>query len=233
MDERLRQLLNQGKELYDKHEYDRAEPYLKQVVMLSPGFADVHNMLGVVYHGQGRFTQAQESFEQALRINPAYTEAALNLSVTYNDLGKYREAKEVYAQALAASRSQPRHLDPYARGKIANMHSDIGDAYYGLGLLDEAVREYRHALELAPHYPDIRTRLAQVLRDQGKLDDAVRELEKAKNDAPRYMPARVHLGLAFFSLGRREAAIAEWESVLTEDPNNKSCRMYLQMLRAQ
>lgn len=231
MDERLRQLVTTGKDHYDRGEYDKAEPYLRQALQLGPGFADVHNMLGVICHDQGRFAQAQECFEIALRINPGYTEAALNLAVTYNDLGRYREAKEVYAQAVATSRAAPGQLDPFARGKLANMHGEIGAAYYGLGLLEEAIREYKKALELAPHFPDVRTHLAQALCDLSRLDEALDHLIEARRVNPRYTLGRVHLGLTLWRLGRRDEAAAEWEAVLAEDPTNKSCRMYLQMAR--
>jgi tetratricopeptide (TPR) repeat protein len=64
-------------------------------------------MLGVVYHAQGRFSDAEEAFETALRLNPRYTEAALNLSVTYNDRGKYDRAREVYMRAISSSAGPP------------------------------------------------------------------------------------------------------------------------------
>src|SRR6476660_2533377 len=155
MDARLRTLMHQAREHYESREYAEAEPILIQIVREHQGFADMFNMLGVIHHGHGRFTQAQEMFEHALKINPAYTEAALNLAVTYNDLGKYREAKEIYERAMAASKNSPRHLDPFAKGKIANMHADVGAAYHGVGLHHEAVREYERALGLCPKFVDI------------------------------------------------------------------------------
>src|SRR4029078_2318996 len=97
-------------------------------------------VLGCIVHQWGRLTEAEGMFKQALQINPAYTEAALNLAVTYNDLGKYREAKEFYKRALAASNSAPRSLDPCAKGKIANMHAEIGAAYHAVGMYADAVR---------------------------------------------------------------------------------------------
>ena len=233
MDDRLRQLVALGREHYDKNEYDKAEPYLREALTLASHFADLHNMLGVACHCQGRFAQAQECFEQALQINPHYTEASLNLAVTYNDLGKYREAQEVYGRLMALSREQPRQMDPFARGKLANMHADVGDAYFGLGLLEEAATEYRKALHLAPHFPDLRTKLAQTLRDMGQLEEAVEELRVAKQDNPRYLPARIHLGLTLFSLGRKEEAAREWQAVLDADPGNKTCRMYMQIVHGQ
>ena len=188
-------------------------------------------MLGVIYHAQGRFSDAEEAFEEALRLNPNYTEAALNLSVTYNDLGKYDARARGLRQGRLGTRvGQPRSLDPFARGKIANMHADLGAAYAGLGLYDEAVREYSKALELCPDFVDLRVRLGNVYRDMGMLDAAVAEFEDAKRLRPDYLPARIHLGVTLFSLGRKDAAIDEWQAVLEVDPNNKSARLYLRMV---
>src|SRR5215467_6647830 len=104
-------------------------------------------MLGVVYHSQGRFSDAEEAFEAALRLNPRYTEAALNLSVTYNDRGKYDRAREIYTRAVIGAAGQPNMLERFARGKLANMHADLGAAYAGLAMFNEAVREYSKALD--------------------------------------------------------------------------------------
>jgi tetratricopeptide (TPR) repeat protein len=231
MDEKVRNLMALAKEHYAKGELAQAEIYLSQVAREHRQFADLHNMLGVIAHGQGRFPDAESHFEEALKINPSYTEAALNLAVTYNDLGKYRQAKEVYAQAMAHSKDEPRQLDPFAKGKLANMHAEVGDAYHGLGLFDESAAEFRKALALCPHFADIRTRLATVLRDMGDREEAVAQLETAKQNNPRYLPARINLGVTLFSLGRRDEAQREWESVLSEDPTNKSCLMYLSLLK--
>src|SRR5262245_64116739 len=175
MDDHIRELIQLGRDHYERGEYDKAERLLSEVTRTARGYADTFNMLGVIYHDQGRFAQAQEAFEQALHINPNYTEAALNLAVTYNDLGKYHEAKEVYTRAMTRSRGEPRMLDPFAKGKIANMHAELGDAYAGLAMSDEAVREYEKALTLCPSFVDIRTKLALALRDMGRPDDALRE----------------------------------------------------------
>jgi tetratricopeptide (TPR) repeat protein len=231
MDDRLRRLITLGREHYLAHEYDKAEKYLGQVVQEHRGFADVFNMLGVIYHDGGRFTLAEEAFGEALRINPGYTEAALNLSVTLNDLGKYAEAREVYTNALNRSRREPRSLDPFARGKIANMHADVGAAYAGVGLYPEAVVEYAKALSLCPTFVDLRTRLANVYREMGDHQAALREFEIIKAQNPKYTPARVSLGVTLFALGRLADAMREWEQVLAAEPENKQARVYLRMVK--
>ncbi len=231
MEDRLRQLITLGREHYQAREYDKAEKYLSQVVKEHRGFADIFNMLGVICHAQGQFQRAQESFEEALKINPNYTEAALNLAVTYNDLGKYAQARDVYSKAIARSRAQPRSLDPFARGKIANMHADLGSAYHGVGFYPEAVREYQKALELCPTFIDLRTRLANVYRDIGDTPSAMRELEIVKTTNPKFVPARVALGLAQFSTGHKDEAIREWEAVLQIEPGHKAATVYLHMAK--
>ena len=147
-------------------------------------------MLGVIYHHEGRLAEAEEMFRTALRLNPAYTEAALNLVVTCNDLGKYVEAKTIYEQAMAAVQSAPRELDPFVKGKIANMHAELGATYRAVGVFDEAVREYERALALCPTFADIRTELGKTLREMGELPTSIRELELVRAEQPRYAPGR-------------------------------------------
>jgi len=231
MTTRLQQLIQLGREHYNANEYDKAEPLLAEAVAQRPTFADVYNMLGVIYHAQGRFQDAEEAFETALRINPNYTEAALNLSVTYNDRGKYDKAREIYSRVVSNSYAQSHNLDPFARGKLANMHADLGAAYAGLGLYEDSVREYKHALGLCPDFVDLRVRLGNVYRDMGQHHSAVVELEHAKKLKPDYLPAWVNLGVVYFSLDRKDEAVKEWKRVLEKDPTNKSALLYLRMVK--
>ena len=230
-DDRIRRLITLGREHYAAREYDKAERYLAQVVQEHQTLADVWNMLGVIYHAQGRFQVARQAFEAALAQNPGYTEAALNLAVTCNDLGAYGDAREIYMRAIARSHAEPRALDPFARGKLANMHADLGAAYASVGFHAEAAREYQKSLELSPAFVDLRTRLAGVLRDAGDLPGALRELDIVKTTHPNFVPARLARGTLLLALGRRDDAIREWEGVLELAPEDKAAHLYLRMVR--
>lgn len=230
MDERMRENLTRGREHYAAREYGKAEPFLAEIAEGNLEFADVYDMLGVIYHQQGRLTDAQTMFQKALALNPNYTEAALNLAVTYNDLGKYKEAKDVYGRAMSVSKSAPKQLDPFAKGKIANMHAEVGGAYHDVGLYVDAIREYEKALTLCPNFHDIRTRLGSTLREMGSLVAAAREFERVRYDSPKYLPARVNLGLTYYTMGRRTEALAEWQQILSLEPANKSAAMYIEMV---
>jgi tetratricopeptide (TPR) repeat protein len=231
MDEQLRQLVSLGKGFFEKRQYAEAESFLSQVVERSQSFADVYQMLGVIYHDQGEPARAQRAFEAALRINPAYTEAALNLAVLYNDAGRYAEARELYENALRRSAGSPGALDPFVKGKIANMHADIGDVYAASAHLDEAVAEYGRALALCPQFVDIRLKLAGALRDKGDRQAALEQLEGCVRDHPSFVPARIALGVCLYGAGRVAEAEKTWREVLTLSPGHRGAEMYLSLLR--
>ena len=230
MDERLRRLINLGREHYQAREYDKAEKYLAQVVLEHRGFADVFNMLGVIYHDGGRFTLAEDCFEEALRINPSYIEAALNLVVTYNEMGRYAEAQKVYERATERARGAPKRLGEFARGKIANMHADVAEVYRAAGMYAEAAGEMEKALNLCPTFIDLRSRLGVIESERGRLKQAAAVFSRVKKEKPGYVPARLHLGFVLYRMGKRKAAVEEWRDVLRVDPKNDAAKLYLQMI---
>jgi tetratricopeptide (TPR) repeat protein len=231
MDEHLKQLLLLGREHYQKREYDKAEYLLRQVVDQADQYADVHHMLGVITHSRGDFAEAERHFERAVELNPNYTEALLNLMVTYNDLGKYEEARAIYAQMRSRSETRGRELDPFAKGKIANMHAELSQAYQDLGMVPEAIRELEQATQLCPTFADLLTRLGMLYRDGGDLARAKEKAMAAKTANPRYVQARLLLGVLLLSDGVNDAATSEFEAVLSQDPENKSAQTYLRIAK--
>ncbi len=233
MDDSLKQALALGRGYYLKKDYAQAEQYLTQIVEQNQSFADVYDMLGVIYHDQGQYQKAERAFEAALRINPGYTEAALNLAVTYNDTGKYPQAQETYHAALTHSGAAVGKLDRFVQGKLANMYADIGDVYLSSSMYAEAIAEYRRALELGPAFVDLRTKLAGALRDSGDREGAIREYETVVREAPSYVPARLNLGLSLLAAGRRDEAAKHWRAVLEISPGNRNAEMYLKLGSAE
>jgi Flp pilus assembly protein TadD len=229
MDEHTKQLLILGREHYQKREFDKAETALRTVLESNDRMADVHDMLGVICHSRGNFAQAEHHFERAISINPAYTEAALNLAVTYNDRGKYEAARQVYARIKSTPAGG---LDPFARGKIANMHAEVGQAYADAGMAREAIAEYEKAVRLCPQFADLRTRLGTLLREVNDLSRAREQYEAAIGARPNYVPARMQLGVTLLSLGEPDGAAEQWRKVLELEPENARAKMYLRMVTA-
>jgi tetratricopeptide (TPR) repeat protein len=232
MDERTRRLLQRGREHYAINEYDKAERCLVQLVRDDHAFADVFHMLGVIYAQKGLSKKAQGMFEEALKVNPGYTEAAINLAVTYNEQGRYKEAREVHRKMLAARKAAvpSSTVDPYIKGKIANMHAELATAYEEAGLLREAIHEFQRALTLCPTYVDIRSKLGAAYRSAGDLLAATREFERVKKENAKLVGPRLQLGMTYYAAGKADDAAREWKEVMQLFPGNKFARMYLALV---
>lgn len=230
MDEKLKQAIALGREHYAKREYDKAERHLKRVVESGEyTFPDVLNMLGVIQHDRGCLEEARDAFRRALEVNPHYTEAALNLAVTCNDLGDYDQAQNVYHNALHRSSQGPGPGDNFARGKIANLHAEVAQAYLDIGMPYEAIEQYRNAIRLCPRFADLRVKLAEIYQQQGDFVAAKYELMEATHSRPEYTRARIALGVVLLVTGQREQAMREWEKALEQDPQARAAEMYLRM----
>ncbi len=228
MEARLKQVLTQAKEAYENGEYERAEPLLRQVIDEGGDrFADVFHMLGQIHHDKGDFGRAQEYFETAVRLNPHYTDALLALAVIYNELGKYEDSTRIQAFARKHMEKHEDSVDPFVKGKIANMHADLASVYMEANLPDEAIHEYKRALVLCPQFADLQTRLAHVYREIGQYEEAKSSYEKAIELNKHYLPARIHLGLLLLRAGDKAGAREQWTKALETDPENRSARMYL------
>ena len=64
------------------------------------------------------------------------------------------------------------------------------------GMLGEAVKHYRKALQIEPNDSDTHNNLGNALKLQGKIDEAIEHYRKALRIDPDYSNARNNLKLA-------------------------------------
>lgn len=238
MQPKLDDLYKNGMEAFEAGDYPKAETCFAEFLRVNPPFADILNKMGIIYNQTDRLRLAVQAFEKALLLNPAYTEASLNLAITLSDLGMYDKSREVFEKASHfaetasdANASSTVPIDPFVKGKLADEHLRLGNMYYQLALLDEAIDEYQKALRLSPNFADIITQLGIALRDKGHYDDAIKEFNRAKESNPKFIPARLHLGITYYSQGFTGLAEQEWREALVFDPENSAVRTYLNFVK--
>lgn len=228
----LQELVANGKKYFENKEYLKAENCFRKVLSQEPSYADILNLMGVIHNIEGKFDSAIGFFEKALKKNPNYTEALLNLAVMYNDLGKYDSAKKLYSQLhKRQEKLKHKHIEPVLKGRLSNLHADIGDIYCGLSLFEHAIDEYKKALLLNPHFVDIKTRLGVAYRENKQLKESLAELIDAAKLDPRYITAHIQLGVTYYSLGKLADAKKEWNKVLEKDTGNEYAKMYLKLCK--
>jgi tetratricopeptide (TPR) repeat protein len=222
-----------AKDAYLNNDFETAMEYFNEIIKEGFEFADVYNMVGIIHHNNGKFEKAVQALEKALKINPKYTDAALNLAVIYNDIGQLEKAKKIYARAkkIIKEKTTIKGLDPFSLGKLSNLHANIADIYYAYGLFDEAIREYKKALNLNPDFVDIRTKLGMALRESGQIVESIKEFENALIIKPDYAQALFALGFSHYLNEDIKSAKKYWDKLLKQNPDDRRTQFYLRMLK--
>ncbi len=235
MEPDIRYWIDQGKQFFKTQAYKKAETIFSKIIAGRHEFADVYNMLGIIYHQTGQFSDATQSFRKALAINPNYTEAMLNLSVLYNDLGQYRQARDLVNRfkKKGAAAKNGKGIDPYIKGKLANKHAEVGDMYRGAGLFTQAITEFDKAIELAPTFYDIRNKRGICLREKGDKSEAYKEFQKIVKEKPQYTDAQIQMGITLYTLGKKKEARTVWEKLAKTNPQHQLVRTYLRLSEEQ
>jgi tetratricopeptide (TPR) repeat protein len=111
------------------------------------------------------------------------------------------------------------------------MHAELATAYAELNMYDKAVEQYRQALNLSPDFVDIRTKFAQLLRENGNLKEAVVQLKHVLESKENYLPALISLGMTYYALEDKDKAEQMWQNAININPENVPAGMYLRMIK--
>jgi len=114
-----------------------------------------------------------------------------------------------------------------APGMSSRAHFEAGADFLGRGLLDDAEREFRLALEADPNDQDALAGLGRVQVERGQYSDAVEILERATRVSSQRVSAYRTLGDAHMALGETEEAATAYRQAVALTPDNVSLRLAL------
>jgi Flp pilus assembly protein TadD len=121
--------------------------------------ADIYSDLGFIMAQLGKSEAARADYQKALELDPNCASAHFNLAVTFVQAGKFGEAESHYRQALPGR-------------PTAETHNGLGYVLARQGRTDEAVAEFRKAIDVDPKFTPAYNNLAEALVKQGKLEEA-------------------------------------------------------------
>src|SRR5690242_20098317 len=92
---------------------------------------------------------------------------------------------------------------------------------------DQAIADYRKALELEPNDPLTHYNLGLALKYKGEARDAADEFQAALRLKPKWADAHYALGASYYDLHDQAAAIRELRTALASAPANVAARRML------
>ena len=223
-------LLARARERFTLQDYYGALHLVDELIESGHSYADAHQLRGLALALLGYGERALAAFDAALAINPRYTDALIHRGIVLSDLGRTDEAAQSLARAAAERNGRIGNLTAPVAGRLANLHAELGEAYADAGLLEDAIREYRRALELGPTYHDLRLRLARHMLAAGHYLDARDELERVTAARPQFEDAGATLGLARYLSGDADGAREVWRACRARRPDDARLGAYLAMV---
>lgn len=136
---------------------DRASAQAAEVVKADPRNVRALQLLGNVEFAQGNFAAAAEHLHTALGLQGDF-DTAYSLALAYLSQQKLAETKLLFDEILNDMGSTPQ------------LHVLLGRAYRETGYLDEAIREFKKAIDLDPKYPRVHYYLALAYLGQGEKE---------------------------------------------------------------
>jgi tetratricopeptide (TPR) repeat protein len=214
-----------------EHEPAAAVAVGRRAVGHWPERADLHSALGLALRDAGDFVAAETALREAIRLDPTLTEAQCNLGTCLFELGRRDEGRawlekalamrpeypealyelgkaELEAGNLAAAESRVSKLysldpeDPNARRLLAAWHLVRGVAAAQAGDLDEADRQYRAGLEVAPDCGALLREAGALALRRDRWADAVAAFEHYLRVEPADPQGYALLGRALQKAGR-------------------------------
>jgi Flp pilus assembly protein TadD len=110
-------------------------------------------------------------------------------------------------------------------------HSNLGNALFNKGSVDEAIAHFQRVLQITPDYAEAHNNLGDALLKKGSVDEAITHFQMALQINPDFAEAHNNLGNALFNKGSVDEAIAQFQMALQINPdsagihNNLGCAL--------
>jgi tetratricopeptide (TPR) repeat protein len=143
--------------------------------------------------------QVYEYISSAPQRAAAQVQAAMSMLTP----GRYEQAVTQFSEAL---QTDPTSWNAYLQRGVAKQN---------LGMLDEALEDYRNALVLKPDLLQARTERAEIYRQKGEQRHAVEELSKVIELNPT-IEAYSTRALIYAEMGQHEQAIPDFTWVINQ-----------------
>lgn len=184
--------------LRSQKKYQAALEVFKQFPESSQEMASYHYYLGLCYEEMGDREQAIKRYEEALERDDEYRDTADKLSKIY--LKQYQETyrKEDYLKALEYASKQLEADD------CAYYLMERGEAYEAGMLLEDALADYRRAMEYEPDNQRVYYCIGHCYMLMGRFQEAIEQLTEVtrsleersiKEPDPNYYLASCHEAL--------------------------------------
>jgi cytochrome c-type biogenesis protein CcmH/NrfG len=223
----LQSMLDKVRQALQNDAVDTAIGMLQHTLVYFPQLIEGHRLLGEAYLRASQHDLAELAFERVLRSDPENVAAYYGLGLVRWEQGQALEAMRLFERALEIQpnlielRTQLRRF--YDQSDDINhqfrlSHGGLGRLYARGHLYDEAISEFRAALDDEPERIEIQVALAEALWRMTQDDEAAQLCRELIAQEPDLLKPVLLLSLISLEAGERDEGEALWRRAATYDP---------------
>lgn len=123
--------------------YKKALSLLKKAEKIDKNNPEIYTRYSVIYELTRNEEKAREMLKKALEVDPNYARAHYTLGIDYQNQGELIKAGKEFKTAIE---NYPKYKDPFRNEHLSEAHNNLGTVYYHLGKNEDAIREWRLAI---------------------------------------------------------------------------------------
>lgn len=222
-------LVNLGNVYLELNRLDEAGDSFAAALQKEPNHPAALYGLGQVALSKRNYAAAVAHFDKALASAPEANRIHYALAMAYRGLGKLEQAKVHLAQQGSVG---VRVADPLTDKLLeliqgARVYLVRGKLALEAKRYQDAVAEFRKAIEARPDSVPAHVNLGAALTQLGDMEGATKEFEQAVLLDPNNASAHYNLAVLLTGESRHEQAIVHLQAALTANPNDLGARFFL------
>ena len=205
--------------------------------------AETYVTLANAYNRKGIHKAAITACKKAMEIDPNLANAHYNLGFAYREEGNDELAKQEFAlyDELLKQEGEYIEIPEKPTSEEIDKYITLGDNYFKEGKFDEAITEYKKALEIKPR-DDILNKLGQAHQQKrlaGKSEEQPAKIDTFKSkktldempglerEQDLSIEELYDRGISYYDKGMIDKAIEEFKEVLELDPEDVETHHHL------
>jgi eukaryotic-like serine/threonine-protein kinase len=186
----------------------------QQAQTLNDNLPEVHSVLGSVYIGTGKYSEAIAELKRALALAPNADDSYRRLGKAYLASGNGAQAVEAFQRAI--------QLNPYYWGN----QNDLGNAFFQLADYSKALQAFQQVTVLEPDIDAGYENVGNVYLAEGKYQDCIPYFQRALQIEP-FWSTYSNLGTAYFFLKQYANSAEMFEKASGLNPNDTTMMVNL------
>ena len=196
----------------------------KKELKKNPENADLHYYSGMSYIKLKEYDKAIEAFDKAISFKPSYSNARLQLATIKLtqavDLRKLGKSESSVLEILLEAEDVCRTViekDP----NFVQAYDMLGNIHSSQGLIDDAIVDYKHMLEIDNSSVNGHIALARLYMSKKDLDTARKECELILSELePDNIQTQFLVSTIYQQQGKYDESIASLRKILEKQPEN-------------